>query len=67
MIALGTLAVCIWLGVSMLVPQSPFEVRNIAGGVCLIVFSGASAVVAGLIAWFSTGGVCLVCDESDCC
>jgi ABC-type dipeptide/oligopeptide/nickel transport system permease component len=62
---LATLAICVWLGVVMLVPQNPFSDRNIAGGICLIVFSVLTALVAGLFVWFWTGGFCLIaCDQS---
>lgn len=69
-VGIATLGTCVWLGVSMLVPESPFDTRNIAGGVCLIVFSVFSAIAAGMLAWFSTGGVCIVarnCDDDCCC
>jgi hypothetical protein len=64
----GSLAILLWLGISMLVPQEPFHSRNIAGGVCIIIFGTLISVVAGILAWFFTGGCC-VCysDEDDCC
>lgn len=68
---LATFAIFVWLGVTMLVPQAPFNTRNIAGGVLLIVFSILALIVSGLLGWFFTGGVCWIaadcCDDEDCC
>jgi hypothetical protein len=69
--AFATFAIFTWLGICMLVPQAPFETRNIAGGVMLVIFSFLAFCVGGLLAWFCTGGVCLIaascCDDDDCC
>lgn len=66
LVALGTLAVMCWIGVSMLVPSHPFEERNIAGGVCMLVFMWLSMLVAGLGTWFLCGGCCEVCGDDAC-
>jgi hypothetical protein len=59
--------ISIWLGVCMIVPQKPFTERNIAGGVCMILFSVFMSIAAGFLVWFTTGGVCVVCCEDDYC
>jgi hypothetical protein len=58
-------AISIWLGVCMLVPQKPFHNRDIAGGVCMILFSFLMSVIAGVLVWFTTGGCCKMCCDDD--
>ena len=56
------IAISVWLGVTSLVPQAPFKNRDIATGVCLIVFSIFIGVVAGIFG-FIFGYMCGFCFE----
>lgn len=47
----GVWATILWLGISMLVPQHPFHERDIATGVCLVVFSCFIGVTGGLLTY----------------
>jgi hypothetical protein len=60
---LSMIGISVWLGVASLVPENPFNKRNIATGVCLIVFATLIGIVA---AFFGFGfgfilGCCLEC------
>lgn len=44
-------AIMLWLGICLLVPQHPFTKRDIASGVCLIVFSVFIGFAGGIITY----------------
>lgn len=50
-IFLGTWATMLWLGISMLVPRTPFYERDIPTGVCLIVFALIIGIIAGSVSF----------------
>jgi hypothetical protein len=54
-VAVGTIAVMVWLGVAALLSLTPFEEKNVAGGICLLLFATVSGAVAGTSAWFVFG------------
>lgn len=62
---LASWALTIWIGVAMIVPQTPFKTRDIPTGVCLIVFSCVMALIAGIASGAITFVCCLPC--SWCC
>lgn len=60
---LSMIGISVWLGIASLVPQNPFNKRDIATGVCLIVFATLMGIVAALFGFgfgFILGG-CLEC------
>ena len=61
---LATLAICLWIGVAMLVPQAPFDTRNIAGGVCLLMFVVLIGVSTG-VGYLLDGESCALCHDDD--
>lgn len=67
--ALGILALTVFLGVALIVPQYPFHKRDIASGVCLIIFATLIGIIGGVI--FGAFGFCcgLVCESAvdSCC
>ena len=44
-----TLSVLVWLGASMIVPQSPIIKRTIAGGISILFLIGFEVVVGAII------------------
>jgi hypothetical protein len=66
MVAFTGLGISVWLGVANLVPQKPFVQRDIATGICLIVFGAFIGMFVGLIGaaiGFVLGLALDLCDE----
>lgn len=62
---LAGFGVSIWIGVAALVPEAPWEQRNIMAGVLIIVFGTLIGVITGFIGGLCCGGCCVLVDESD--
>jgi hypothetical protein len=67
---LAGLAISIWLGIALLVPDTPFTHREIAGGIVLIVFCWLSAIISaiigGLLGWLIGVPFDCCCDGCPC-
>ena len=57
---LGGFAITLWLGVTALIPQLPWDERNITAGTFMIIFSALIGIVCGFMAGLLCGGSCLI-------
>ncbi len=53
------------LGILWVIPTGPFDTRNLAGGICLIVFAGVAGAVAACLSVGAGAGCFAVAEAAD--
>jgi uncharacterized BrkB/YihY/UPF0761 family membrane protein len=61
-----SLAIVIGLAIASIVPQYPFQEKNITLGVCLIVFSGLISIIVGIIGAYFCIDACETHEWDEC-